>query len=74
MQTAEKRVEPVLQPLRNRVLFLKHDLNAAAVGAPDKELPALRTKVNALVADLVSSIDEARNVPAEMDAESNVSS
>jgi inorganic pyrophosphatase len=32
MERAEERVEPVLQPLRDRVLFLKHNLNANAIG------------------------------------------
>jgi Protein of unknown function (DUF2959) len=69
MENAEKRVDPVLQPLRDRVLFLKHNLNAAAIGALDKELLALRTNVDALVADLESSIAEAETFISQMDAE-----
>ncbi|MEZ5286881.1 MAG: DUF2959 family protein [Vicinamibacterales bacterium] len=69
MEKAEKRVDPVLQPLRDRVLFLKHNLNASAIGALDKELLALRTNVDALVADLESSIAEAEAFITEMDAE-----
>jgi hypothetical protein len=69
MEGAEKRVDPVLQPLRDRVLFLKHNLNAAAIGALDKELLTLRTNVDALVADLESSIAEAETFIAQMDAE-----
>lgn len=69
METAEKRVDPVLQPLRDRVLFLKHNLNAAAIGALDKELLTLRTNVDALVADLESSIAEAEAFIAQMDGE-----
>ena len=69
MEKAEKRVDPVLQPLRDRVLFLKHNLNASAIGALDKELVALRTNVDALVLDLESSIAEAESFIAQMDAE-----
>ena len=69
MEKAEKRVDPVLQPLRDRVLFLKHNLNASAIGALDKELVALRTDVDALVVDLESSIAEAETFIAQMDAE-----
>ena len=69
MEKAEKRVDPVLQPLRDRVLFLKHNLNASAIGALDKELVALRTNVDALVVDLESSIAEAETFIAQMDAE-----
>lgn len=73
MENAEKRVDPVLQPLRDRVLFLKHNLNAAAIGALDKELLALRTNVDALVADLESSIAEAETFISQMDAEATTS-
>jgi len=69
MEKAEKRVDPVLQPLRDRVLFLKHNLNASAIGALDKELVALRTNVDALVVDLETSIAEAETFIAQMDAE-----
>ena len=69
MENAEKRVDPVLQPLRDRVLFLKHNLNAAAIGALDKELLTLRTNVDALIADLESSIAEAETFISQMDAE-----
>jgi Protein of unknown function (DUF2959) len=69
MEKAEKRVDPVLQPLRDRVLFLKHNLNASAIGALDQELVALRTNVDALVVDLESSIAEAETFIAQMDAD-----
>jgi hypothetical protein len=69
MEKADKRVDPVLQPLRDRVLFLKHNLNASAIGALDRELVALRTNVDALVVDLESSIAEAETFIAQMDAE-----
>jgi hypothetical protein len=69
MEKADKRVDPVLQPLRDRVLFLKHNLHASAIGALDRELVALRTNVDALVVDLESSIAEAETFIAQMDAE-----
>lgn len=69
MEKAQQRVDPVLQPLRDRVLFLKHNLNASAIGALDKELLALRTNVDALVKDLESSIAQAETFIAAMDAE-----
>ncbi|MDH4064509.1 MAG: DUF2959 domain-containing protein, partial [Acidobacteriota bacterium] len=67
-------VDPVLQPLRDRVLFLKHNLNASAVGALDRELLSLRTNVDALVADLESSIAEAEVFIEQMDADARASS
>ncbi len=71
MEKAQKRVDPVLQPLRDRVLFLKHNLNASAIGALDKELLAISGNVDALVADLESSIAEAESFIAQMDAEAD---
>lgn len=71
MEKAQKRVDPVLQPLRDRVLFLKHNLNASAIGALDKELLAISGNVDALVAELESSIAEAESFIAQMDAEAD---
>ena len=59
MARAQTRVEPVLKPLRDRVLFLKHNLNARALGALTKELDTMRTDVDELVADMQRSIAEA---------------
>jgi hypothetical protein len=69
MERAEKRIDPVLQPLRDRVLFLKHNLNARAIGALDKELATVSTNVDTLVADLETSIAEADAFIRQMDAE-----
>jgi hypothetical protein len=49
----------VLKPLRDRVLFLKHNLNARALGALTKELAAVSQDVDALVADMQLAIGEA---------------
>lgn len=67
MTKAQARVEPVLKPLRDRVLFLKHNLNARALGALTNELDTVRTDVNALVADMQRSIAEADAFIHDMD-------
>jgi len=67
MARAQTRMEPVLKPLRDRVLFLKHNLNARALGALSKELDGVRSDVDALVTDLQKSIAEADAFLAEMD-------
>lgn len=67
MARAQKRVEPVLKPLRDRVLFLKHNLNARALGALTKELDTIGTEVDSLVADLQRSIAEADAFIAQME-------
>jgi hypothetical protein len=69
MQRAEKRIDPVLQPLRDRVLFLKHNLNAKALGALTRELTDVEGQVDALVTDLQRSIAEADAFLAEMERE-----
>jgi hypothetical protein len=70
MTRAEQRIDPVLRPLRDRVLFLKHHLNAQAIGALDKELLSVRSNVDSLVADLERAIAEADAFAQQMDAES----
>jgi len=67
MDAAQARVEPVLKPLRDRVLFLKHNLNARALGALTKELDQVTGEVDALVADLQKSVAEADVFIADMD-------
>ncbi len=69
MRRSERRLEPVLQPLRDRVLFLKHNLNAKALGALTKELATVEGDVDSLVADLKASIAEADAYLAEMEKE-----
>ncbi|MPY89954.1 MAG: DUF2959 family protein [Luteitalea sp.] len=59
MARAEERIDPVLHPLRDRVLFLKHNLNAQAVGALTRELTTVSHNVDALVTDLERAIAEA---------------
>ncbi len=59
MARVEKRIDPVLVPLRDRVLFLKHNLNARALGSLTKELTAISGNVDALVADMQRAIADA---------------
>ena len=67
MARAHARVGPILQPLRDRVLFLKHNLNARALGALTRELGTVRTGVDELVADMQRSIAEADAFIADME-------
>jgi phage portal protein BeeE len=68
MEKAQRKIEPVLTPLRDRVLFLKHNLNAQAIGAIDSELVKVQINVDSLVADLDRSIVEAEQFIKSMDA------
>jgi uncharacterized protein YukE len=69
MTRAEARIPPVLSPLRDRVLFLKHNLNARAIGALGKELTTMRGDVDSLIAGLEVAIKDADAFIKEMDAE-----
>jgi hypothetical protein len=71
MARAHARVEPILQPLRDRVLFLKHNLNARALGALTRELGSVRTGVDELIADMQRSIAEADAFIADMEREAS---
>ncbi len=59
MRTAEKKIGPVIQAFHDQVTFLKHNLNAKAVGSLRKTSAKLDTEVAALVTDLEASITEA---------------
>jgi hypothetical protein len=59
MKKAESRLEPALQPLRDQVLYLKHNLNAQAIGALTEEVAAIETRVDDLVRDMEAAIQEA---------------
>ena len=56
----------MLRPLRDRVLFLKHNLNAKALGALTSELTSVEGNVDALVSELQQAIAEADAYLAEM--------
>lgn len=61
MKAAEKRIAPVLAVLHDQVLFLKHNLNARAIGALQGEYRTLQSNVDQLMADMQRAIDEADN-------------
>ncbi|WP_407291341.1 DUF2959 domain-containing protein [Stutzerimonas zhaodongensis] len=59
MKAAEKRIDPVLDVLRDQVLFLKHNLNARAIGSLQGEFRTLEGNVDQLLAEMQRAIDEA---------------
>ncbi|OZB14476.1 MAG: DNA repair protein [Marinobacter sp. 34-60-7] len=58
MHQAESRMEPVLQAFEDQMLYLKHNLNAQAIGALETELGRIRSDVNALIENMEVSIAE----------------
>jgi len=59
MTKAEASMEPVLKRLKDYVLYLKHNLNAQAVGALKGEVDDIEVEVGRLIEDMGKSIDEA---------------
>lgn len=59
MHKAERSLDPVLRKLQDRVLYLKHNLNAAALAGLDAQVPELERDVDRLVRDMQASIAEA---------------
>jgi ElaB/YqjD/DUF883 family membrane-anchored ribosome-binding protein len=59
MNRAEQRIDPVLKPLRDHVLYLKHNLNARALAAIKGELAKVDVQVDRLIRDMNRSIAEA---------------
>ena len=57
---AADRMDPVLQQLKDYVLFLKHNLNAQAVGSLKLEADKIEAQVGQLVLDIQKSVGEAQ--------------
>jgi len=66
MKRAESTMKPVLAALKDRALFLKHNLNAQAIASLSENLGEVEKDVSALVAEMERSIDEANQFIAAM--------
>jgi len=69
MQKAESKLEPALIPLRDQVLFMKHNLNARAIAGLSDELVTVQTNVDTLVRDMEQAIAQADQFIAALQAE-----
>ena len=58
MRKAESSMDPVLTSLRDNVLYLKHNLNANAVGALQGEFTTIKRDVSALIKEMNSAITQ----------------
>lgn len=59
MLNAEKSMNPVLNSLNDYVLYMKHNLNAQAIGALKREAGEIETDVKTLINEMNKSIKEA---------------
>jgi chromosome segregation ATPase len=67
MRKAEAKMEPVLAAFKDRVLYLKHNLNAMAIASLDKDLVSIEGDVAKLVQEMERSIAEADAFIKSMD-------
>ena len=70
MRRVERRMDPVLVKVRDYVLFLKHNLNAQAMGALEQEVGQIQVEVDSLIADLNKSIQESNSFLKEFNGAS----
>jgi len=56
MKRAESSMDPILTKFHDNVLYLKHNLNAAAIGALKGESIKIETDISQLIADMNKSI------------------
>lgn len=66
MQRAEKSMYPVLRTFRDNVLFLKHNLNAQAIGSLQQEFSSLEGDIKVLIEDMNHAIESSNKFIAEM--------
>lgn len=59
MRRAERSMDPVLAAFNDQVLFLKHNLNARAIGALRGELDSIERDTANLITQMQKAIDEA---------------
>jgi uncharacterized protein involved in exopolysaccharide biosynthesis len=59
MKAAEKKIDPVLAAFNDRVLYLKHNLNANAIASLKAQRKTVETDIQALIKDMNNSITEA---------------
>jgi len=69
MKVAESKLEPVLVPLRDQVLFMKHNLNARAIAGLGRELVSVQANVDSLVRDMDIAIAQADRFIATLQQE-----
>jgi hypothetical protein len=68
MKRAEKSMQPVLISLRDNVLYLKHNLNAQAIGALREEFGSLKADINTLIKRMNLSIERSNAFIRNMQA------
>ena len=66
MKEAEKSMDPVLRIFRDNVLFLKHNLNAQAIGSLQDEFAGLEVEIDKLIERMNEAIESSNAFIADM--------
>ncbi|BAJ04086.1 DUF2959 domain-containing protein [Shewanella violacea] len=67
MKRAESKMAPVLTAMKDNMLYLKHNLNAQAIGAMKGEFSSLQTDISGLIQEMNKSIAESNKFIAAME-------
>ncbi|WP_333608049.1 DUF2959 domain-containing protein [Arsukibacterium sp.] len=66
MRRAEQSMQPVLSSLQDNTLYLKHNLNASAIGTLKSEFNSIQNDINKLIADMNTAIKQSEQFVATL--------
>lgn len=66
LKKSETKMDPILRKLNDNVLYLKHNLNAKAIGSLKGETQRIETEIENLVREMNKSIESAEKFIKEM--------
>lgn len=66
MRRAEQSMQPVLASLKDNTLYLKHNLNAKAIGALQGEFNTIQRDINRLIEDMNKAIAQSEQFVATL--------
>lgn len=66
MKKAEQKMTPVLNTLRDNSLYLKHNLNASAIGSLQGEFNALERDIERAIRDMTAAIAESEKFISQL--------
>lgn len=69
MRSAEKKMQPVLKIMHDNVLFLKHNLNAKAIGSIQTDFAGLQQDVSSLISEMNKAIADSNAFIAQMQSD-----
>ncbi|MGL5046873.1 MAG: DUF2959 domain-containing protein [Shewanella sp.] len=71
MRRAESKMPPILTAMKDNMLYLKHNLNAKAIGAIKGEFASLQTDISGLIKEMNASISESNTFIAALEKSKN---